>query len=662
MLRHLLLGMMLVAAYGSAHAEEPLPMEYFFADSDYEQIKISPDGEYLALRTLNEGQMVLMILDRDEMSVSTGIRPERNGNVDSFYWTSNERLLYTISLDVGELEATMSTGELYGINRDGSQHDMLFGARAADRSIGTRLNTREGRKGSHAILSHLPDDPNHIVIAVYPWKQNVRGYRWDPSSIVELNRLNVYTGNMERLGALPTRGARGLADEAGQVRFSIGENTDGEREVFYRESNEDDWEDFDLSGQGLNNASPVTLSDGGNAAYVLAEAGEDRMISLYRLDLEDESVETVSTSESADISAIVQDIETDAPVGAVRYPDRVAYSYFADDDNQTVRLHRMLRNAFPNQAVSIVSKTDGGDEIIVEVASDVNSGEFYLFDSESLEASYLMARDSWINPEELRPMEPIELEAEDGTQLSGYITRTADADADSPLVVLPHGGPHQMRDYWGFDSEAQFLAHHGYNVLQVNFRGSPGYGEAFKEAGYGEWGDAIQSDIADATRWAIEQGYADGDRVCIYGASFGGYSALMSVIREPSLYQCALGLAGVYDMEIQYQKSDMPGLRGGENYMREAMGMDEDARQRQSPVHRADAIEVPVYLAHGEDDERVPVENARAMRDAIEKAGGSVTLTEFSGEAHGLASLENRKRFYGEVLDFLDEQIGSAAE
>jgi dipeptidyl aminopeptidase/acylaminoacyl peptidase len=187
------------------------------------------------------------------------------------------------------------------------------------------------------------------------------------------------------------------------------------------------------------------------------------------------------------------------------------------------------------------------------------------------------------------------------------------------MVVMPHGGPHGIRDVWEFDPEVQLLANRGYAVLQVNFRGSGGYGMDFGRAGYGEWGAKMQDDLTDATRWAIEQKIAPADRVCIYGASYGGFAALMGAAREPDLYRCAIGYAGVYDLELMRQAGDIPDSRGGRVYLDLVLGTDAAKLRAQSPVNNAQNIKTPVLLIHGKVDGRADYEHAKRMRAALEK-------------------------------------------
>lgn len=224
------------------------------------------------------------------------------------------------------------------------------------------------------------------------------------------------------------------------------------------------------------------------------------------------------------------------------------------------------------------------------------------------------------------------------------------------MVVLPHGGPHGIRDWWEFDPEVQLLANRGYTVLQVNFRGSGGYGTDFERAGYGEWGAKMQDDLTDATRWAIEQKIAPADRICIYGASYGGFAALMGAAREPDLYRCAIGYSGVYDLELLHESGD-PDVPADVAYLDRALGTDAAKRRAQSPVYNAQSIKAPVLLIHGSADRTAELEHAKRMRAALENNRKKVEWLALRGEGHGAYDEDTRREVYERILQFLDANL-----
>src|SRR5690606_17223537 len=261
------------------------------------------------------------------------------------------------------------------------------------------------------------------------------------------------------------------------------------------------------------------------------------------------------------------------PVGAWYLDGKPRLAFF-DGHSDEARMQQMLQRAFPGAWASVRSSTRDGSLRVVLVQSDVDPGSFYLFDTATANAELLVARDEQIDSTRMAPMAPIQLKARDGVALHGFMTVPPGSDGKSlPMVVMPHGGPIGIFDAWRFDADAQLLAAAGYAVLQVNFRGSGNYGRAFRQAGARQWGGTMQDDVTDATRWAIEQGHADPQRICIYGASYGAYAALMGVVREPDLYRCAIGYVGVYDLPMMV-RDDLEHSRSTATWLREWVGSD----------------------------------------------------------------------------------------
>ncbi|RBP51138.1 alpha/beta hydrolase family protein [Arenicella xantha] len=226
-----------------------------------------------------------------------------------------------------------------------------------------------------------------------------------------------------------------------------------------------------------------------------------------------------------------------------------------------------------------------------------------------------------------------------------------------PLIVIPHGGPHGVRDHWQFDEETQLLANRGYAVLKVNFRGSGGYGEAFEKLGYKEWGGKMIDDIIDATNWVAESGQVDQHRMCIYGASYGGYAALMAAIRAPDLYRCTVGYVGVYDLPTMYSDSDIPRNWGGVGYLEKVIGRNDKQLAEYSPVNHADKIKAEIMLIHATEDRRVPIKHADLLREALEDANKKFTYLEYGDSGHGLWNVDKRKDMYTKLLAFFDKSL-----
>ena len=263
-----------------------------------------------------------------------------------------------------------------------------------------------------------------------------------------------------------------------------------------------------------------------------------------------------------------------------------------------------------------------------------------------------------VNSNQYAYTDPFEFKASDGVNLYGFFTeaKVKTEGKIPPLVVLVHGGPHS-RDYWGYSSQVQFLSLNGYSVLQVNYRGSTGYGQKFMEAGYKNWGTRIQQDILDAYQWAIDNGKAETGNACIMGGSFGAYSALQSVTKYPDSYQCAVANAGIYDLSMMFEEGDIPKLAYGKTYLKQTIGINKTTLADMSPVNHVDKIKVPLFLAHGEQDRRAPVEQVESLRDALDEVDKEYVWYTVSDESHGFFVPENQKKYMNQVVKFLGENL-----
>lgn len=641
-------------------AATPLPLEHFTRHDEFGDVTISPDGDYLAMTAGKYGRSAIAFVRRSDRKVVGGARAPEGQEIDECYWVAPTRVICMIATRVPGVAAPVSTGEIIALNVDGSEHKQIYGYSMAAANAGTIIRGPEASYATSTLVSTLRRDPRNVLITEQPWRESGafgRTLSYDPDARPRLTLLDTYSGRKKPLGTAPLSSARVLVDRDEQARFAVGWNEQGRLAVSWRPEAEAPWREFELAGFERESVVPLRFAADNRSVYFTGARESQGHVGLHRVALDTGQVETLSAG-TAEVVGVVTDLRDEEVIGYATYSDRLARAWLPGN-HPDQRFYESVQRAFPGQTVRVTSRTDDGRVVLLHVSSDVNPGEYYLMDTVAMKADFLQASRKWIDPRAMRPKEPFGLRARDGLDLHGYLTRPAGA-APYPLVVLPHGGPHGIRDHWDFDSEVQLLANRGYAVLQLNFRGSGGYGPGFEKAGYREWGGRMQDDLTDATRWAIAQGIARPERICLYGASYGGYAALMGVAREPDLYRCAIGLAGVYDLELLRSSGDIPGSRFGKAYLDKVLGDDPAQLRARSPTHLAAAIRAPVMLIHGKVDTRADYAHARAMKDALEQHDKSFEWVALGGEGHGIYDESTRAEVYERMLAFLARHLGTA--
>jgi dipeptidyl aminopeptidase/acylaminoacyl peptidase len=640
-------------------ASGPIPLEFFTKFDEFGGVKISPDGEFIAALAGKYGRSLLVFQDLKSRKTVATVGVPDNCEIDEYYWVSPTRLIYTIAQRWPGDVRPVSTGEIRGINRDGSGLREVYGYRAGESTLDTHIARRKASYATPVLLSAMKKDAEHIIIAEYPWRSTSRGWVYDPDAKPLVSRVDVYSGKKQRIDAAPLMEARVLLDRDDNVRFAYGRNLAQQYAVSWKPTPDGEWQSFDLKGFRDESVFPHRFSSDNRSVYLTGVREGEQYEALYRLDLQTQQLEKLHAFDNADVEDLITDFADTEIVGVSGYAERQT-EFWLLRDSATAQTYQALQRAFPNQRLRVTSASEDGRLVVLFVDSDVNPGDYYLFDTVTKHADFLRAGRVWIDPKQMRTKEPIALKARDGLELHGYVTRAA-GDGPHPMVVLPHGGPHGYRDYWEFDWEVQLLASRGYTVLQVNYRGSSGYGMDFESAGYHEWGAKMQDDVSDATRWAIAQKIAPADRVCVYGASYGGFTALMQVAREPDLYRCAIGYAGVYDLPLMWESGDVPDSRSGQAYLQRVLGSDVATLRAQSPVSNAQTIKAPVLLIHGKVDGRADYEHAKRMRAALEQSHKKVEWLALGEEGHGAYDEGTRREVYERILQFLDANLMKTA-
>ncbi|MBN8480022.1 MAG: S9 family peptidase [Xanthomonadales bacterium] len=637
-----------------AAAAQQVPLADFNKRPVYETMKISPDGKTLAAMAYVEGKRYLALVNMQTMEVKA-IRGSDGNELAEFWWVAPNRVVYTLGEKVAGIEKPFLTGELFAVNGDGTGSDMLFGYRKGGQQTGSRIKQVTAEYGSARMIDDLRNDDGSILVAVDSWAGS--GTDGDFSKV---SRMDVRTGKRgNTIAVAPMRRADFLTDNAGRVRFAFGEDMQGKLQVHYRPNDDAKWELVLDERSTSTRAFPVAFSRDDSTVY-WACASADAPGGLCTWTEKDRNFKRIWTNKTVESVDLVRSLDGLDIIGMRAMPGRPSLDPLVKGD-PTIKIIVAMMQQFPGDDIDIVSTTPDGKKAVFLASADVNPGAFYLYDADTKKVSLLANRAPWANPEKLAPMEPIEVKARDGLALHGYLTRPPGQEAakNLPLVVLVHGGP-RARDIWAYDGEVQALASRGYAVLQVNFRGSDGYGYDFLHAGDRQWGRKMQDDVTDATKWAITSGVADPKRVCIYGGSYGGYASLMGAAREPDLYQCAIGAFGVYDLPMMFTRGDIQKSLYGTEYMREALGTDTTEQAQNSPVNYAERIKAKVMLIVGGEDVRVPPEHGEKMRAALVKAGKAPEWLYYRTEGHGIYNDDTRLEMLTKVIAFLDANIGKA--
>ena len=626
---------LLLALAGQVAARE-VPIADFFKEPEFRSIRLSPDGRHIAVTVPEADRTVLAVLRVEDLGVVGRWDYGQNHHFERVEWANPGRLLMWVSVKQDSKDFRVAQADLYASNIDGTG----------------RIGIRDGNY--YDLVSLTPDDPDTILVQ-----------RTIDATV--LFKLNINNGNTTFVATAPwTVAGSFILDGDEQPQYLYGDDQQGRNVTYARNGSK--WEMIHQSERGGATFTPLGITaDGTGAYFAKGQGGEPDVI--VRVDR--------ASGQQARISAngtVPPSIYAYAPprgllwthggskLIAARYDAGIPYWDFLEPSEAASKVYAGLVKAFPEHMLDFINDSDDGRFILFWARSDVDPGQAYLFDRQTGKASFLLSNMQWIKPEEMSPMKPVDFKARDGMALHGYLTLPREGGGkDLPLIVNPHGGPHGIRDFWEFNDEVQFLANRGYAVLQLNYRGSGGYGNAYEKAGYRKWGTAMQDDLTDAVAALVRAGTVDRDRICIYGASYGGYAALMSSVREPDLYKCAVGYVGVYDLDIQ-RDADFADHAYGRNYLRDVYPQDKAERMAQSPAYGVDRLKAAVMLVHGKKDVRVPIRNMDVLIERMAQVGKKPELVIVEKkEQHGFHNEENKVALYGQMLPFFDKYIGRGA-
>ncbi len=627
----------------NVQAEKNYSVEDFFRKLEIDALSLSPTGKYLAARALINGNRNVVILDSKTMkTISIHHFGDGEREVGNVGWLNDERIFASMVTKVGPLEQPAATGFLFAANADGSKKIQLLPQK-------TRAGKAAKTPTGYRRVSDLKHDPDHILISKTP-----RG-----SSRSHAYLVNVYNGRQKRVLRGPVERNSFGTDNDGVIRINQGWSEDYKiKTVLYREGSDSEWQKIDERNTELSTYRFIKFNrDNSKFYYFLSEKGKPSAIYLYDPKTKQSNL-VHEIKGDFDIEGYIESIDEKELLGVVREKGKMSKEYF-DMHQQEAQLYKELDAAFPDDFVRVNQITNDQTKFLLFVHSDRNPGDYYIFDSTKGTVDLLLRPRSQLLTSDMAERRPFEFEARDGLNIRGYLTLPNTNKKKHPLVVLVHGGPYGVKDSWFFDVEAQFLANNGYAVMQVNYRGSDGRGLDFIYDNYRKVGKEMQDDLTDATLWAINEGYTDKNRVCIYGASYGGYASMMGVVKEPDLYQCAIAYAGVNDISIQADSSDTRFSKNGRKFLEEAWNAyDEDFVRERSAIYHLDNLKAALFLVHGKEDKRTPYKNYTVLADALDKRNYPYESLVKDFEGHGFRDIDNQRELYTKILAFLEKHIG----
>jgi dipeptidyl aminopeptidase/acylaminoacyl peptidase len=618
-----------------------------FANPTFESPQLSPDGKTLAV-IYNKGDVGIVIARPVSGGQATPLARIGDPEIRLQWlgWANNERLLLS-----GEARMHDAVGvrarrtNLYGVNRDGSGF----------RWLGKRWprfgDTQTTVQFEDDIAHWTPDDPDYVLINFNSPYRN----EWP-----KVMKLNVVSGALRPFNSPKPTVRYWFVDPKGQVRAGAAYPTGKQYELWARVSPEDEFELVIRNEVALEGPSFAGFHT--DPAKIYVSGSHEKRDAVYEFDLRTKQVGALVFSHpEVDFAALLLSSGGDSRVIGFRYITDSPQIQFIDDtaEREYAALGRALAKEF-GQAVQIypAGASQDGNREILHVSSDTQPPTYFVYDRAVKQLSPLIDERPDVKREQLSATRRVTYQARDGLSIPAFLTLPRGREPKNlPLIVMPHGGP-WARDWIRWDPEVQLFASHGFAVLQMNFRGSTGYGDAFEEAGYRQWGQKIQDDITDGAKWAISEGIADADRVGIYGISYGGYSALMGAVKTPELYRAAASYAGVSDIETTL--SDWERYEETLDLVEQMIGGERGDKERlrlHSPLRRAEEVRIPVLLGHGADDPTVHVKQSQRMAKALRAAGKNVEYLEFPDEVHGFLLEANCIRWYEALIAFFEKNL-----
>jgi len=627
----------------SLFADE-IPLDEIIKKPQFAGLQISPDGKQLAMLAPIRDRMNLVIMDladlrahKPQPKALTGYTDE---DVSGFQWANNERLLYFMDKDGSE-----SFG-IFAVNTDGSM------ARVLVEPLAMQIKKGKARVRTAGVLDILPDEDKYILV-----QTNERR-----ATSPDVYKMNIYNAKDKKLVQRNPGNVGGwFTDWDGKVVGAGYEDEDTlERGFMLLNEETGKLEEKTRVAWDAPSFAPAGLTDDRKNGYVQSTINPDGTerdkAAIYKYNFEAMTFgDLVYEHDTVDCCALMQNRKMRDIIGVawmVGKPERVILN------ERWKKIMDGIDSALPGMQNGISSMDYEETVAIVASGTSRQPTRYYLYDFEKGSLEWLVDSRPWIKAEQMAEMKHVEYKARDGRTIHGYLSIPAGSDGKNlPLVINPHGGP-QSRDGWGFSPETQLLANRGYAVMQVNFRGSTGFGRDHLQSSWKQWGQAMQDDVTDGVMWTVEQGIVDKDRVCIYGGSYGGYATMAGLTFTPDLYQCGINYVGVTDIGLLFTTA--PDAWGEMESFKKMVGdpkTEKEFLEEWSPSNHADKIKVPVFMAYGLQDPRVSIRHAKLMEKGMKKNDVEYELMIKKNEGHGFRKAENQREFYSRMVSFLAENL-----
>ncbi len=600
-----------------------IPMKDFFRNPDIAYFSLSPNGEKISFTKPYKNRMNIFVSDlgSDDTTQVTFIEDR---DVEAYFWKTNKRIIYVRDNDGDE------NYHLYAVDDDGKNQK--------DLTPYDEVNVQ--------VVDELEENENEVLIGMN--KRN--------PELFDVYRLNINTGDLKMEAENPGGVTNWVTDHKGNIRVAVqsdGVNTN----LLYRDDIKENFKSV-LTTSFKESVSPLFFTFDNKFLYAASNLGRDKA-AIVKFDIANgKEMEVIYQNDEVDVDGLDYSKKRKV-LTAITYTTDKEQVKFLDKEYEVMygKLKELLGDKYE---IIITSQNKNEDKFLVRTISDRSLGASYFYDAAKKEISKIADRAPWLDENEMCEMKPIVYKAKDGLTIHGYLTLPKGIESKNlPVVINPHGGP-WARDEWGWNAEVQFLANRGYAVLQMNFRGSTGYGRKFWEASFKQWGLNMQQDITDGVEYLVKEGIADPKRVAIYGASYGGYATLAGITSTPELYACAVDYVGVSNL-FTFMQTIPPYWKPFLNMMYEMVGdpkKDSTLMHDASPVYFVDKIKCPLFIAQGANDPRVNKAESDQVVEALKKRGVQVEYMVKDDEGHGFGNEENQFDFYGAMEKFLAKHLG----